>query len=185
MRPSTWWLVEQYSHRCSTVNSTTAVSLCWRTSVLHIGWKPLFFSRSWRHGANFEYSPTVWWFALANHFTGWVGCPKDAVNIYDSAGGFVMATSVEKSIGPKKILVFPLTQPTLFFYTDPAIFIAFQKKVKRFSYLPTVKCFRKLDKKLKKCQNCKINAYSRIIFFTSLDVLNFIIYMFSGTVDDI
>ena len=45
-----------------------------------------------------------------------------------------------------------------FFCADPAIFIAFQKKIKTFSYLPTLKCFRKLDKKLKKCQNCKINA---------------------------
>ena len=58
----------------------------------------------------------------------------------------------------KKIPVFPLTRMTLFFCADPAIFIAFQKKIKRLSYLPTLKCFRKLDKKLKKCQNCKINA---------------------------
>ena len=42
------------------------------------------------------------------------------------------------------------TNPTdpVFFCADPAIFIAFQKKkVKRFSYLPTLKCLRKLDKK--------------------------------------
>ena len=46
----------------------------------------------------------------------------------------------------------------LWYCADPAIFIAFQKNIKRFSYLPTLKCFRKLDEKLKKCQNCKINA---------------------------
>ena len=34
------------------------------------------------------------------------------------------------------------------FCADPATFIAFQKKIKRFSYLPTLKYFRKLDKKL-------------------------------------
>ena len=45
--------------------------------------------------------------------------------------------------------VFPLTRPTLCFCADPAIFIAFQKKIKRFSYLPILKCFRKLDKYLK------------------------------------
>ena len=27
-----------------------------------------------------------------------VGCPKDTVNVYDSAGGFIISTSVEKSI---------------------------------------------------------------------------------------
>ena len=68
-----------------------------------------------------------------------------------------------------KIPVFPLTRPTLFFCADSAIFIAFQKKKnknkKRFSYLPTLKCFRKLDKNLKKCQNCKINAYIYVYMY--------------------
>ena len=36
------------------------------------------------------------------------------------------------------------------FCADPAIIIAFQKKIKRLSYLPTLKCSRKLDKKKKK-----------------------------------
>ena len=39
----------------------------------------------------------------------------------------------EKSdLGLKKIPVFPLTRPILFFFcADPAIFIAFQKKIKK------------------------------------------------------
>ena len=69
------------------------------------------------------------------------------------------------------------------FCADPAICIAFQKKIKRFPYLLTLKCFRKLDKKLKNVRIAKLML--RIIFFNSLDVLNFIICMFSGTVDDI
>ena len=63
------------------------------------------------------------------------------------------------------------------FCAVPAIFIAFQKKkIERFSYLPILKCFGQLDKKL---QNVLV-----IIFFNFLDVLNFILCMFSGTVDD-
>ena len=83
----------------------------------------------------------------------------------------------------KEIPVFPLTRPTLFLCADPAIFIAFQKKIKRFSYLPTLKYFRKLEKKLKNVKIAKLML--RNIFFNSLDVLNFIICMFSGTVDNL
>ena len=65
----------------------------------------------------------------------------------------------EISSGLKKIPVFPLTLFFFFFFfffvvvvvfcADPAIFIAFQKKKRRLSYLQTLKCFRNLDKKLK------------------------------------
>ena len=84
-----------------------------------------------------------------------------------------------------KIPVFPLTRPTLFFFADPAIIvIAFQKKNKKIFIPIDPKMFQKIDKNLLK--NVRIaKLMLRIIFFTSLDVLNFIICMFSGTVDDI
>ena len=40
----------------------------------------------------------------------------------------LLINTVEDCIWPKKIVVFPLTRMTLFFCTDPAIFMAFQKK---------------------------------------------------------
>ena len=47
----------------------------------------------------------------------------------------------------KKILVFRLTRPTLFFCADPAIFIAFQKKIKKI-FIPTnPKMFQKIGQK--------------------------------------
>ena len=72
-----------------------------------------------------------------------------------------------------------------FFFADPAIFIAFQKKIKLF-FIPTdPKMFqKKSDKRLWKCPECKINAKNHILL-SFLDILNFIIRMFSGTVDDI
>ena len=88
-----------------------------------------------------------------------------------------------RRIRPKKISVFPLTRPTLFFCADPAIFMAFQKKIQIFSYLLTLTFFSKLDKQLKKVRIAKIML--KIIFFNFPDVLNFIFCMFSGTVDEI
>ena len=67
---------------------------------------------------------------------------------------------------PPKIPPFPLTRPTLFLCADPAMFIAFRKN-KKFPHLPTLKCFRKLDQKLKKkIRTAKLML--RIIFFTRL-----------------
>ena len=75
----------------------------------------------------------------------------------------------------------PLTRPTLFFYADLAIFIAFQKKNKKI-FIPTnPKMFQKIG--TKSFKNVKLML--KIIFCISLDVLNYIICMFSGTVDDI
>ena len=82
----------------------------------------------------------------------------------------------------KKTLWYNPTDP-VFFCADPAIFIAFQKKIKIFSYLPTLKCFRKLDKNLKNVRIAKLML--SVIFFNHLDVLNFILCMSSGTVNDI
>ena len=90
---------------------------------------------------------------------------------------------------PKNISVIPLTRPTLFFFfffsCRPCNFYCLpEKKYEKFSYLPTLKCFRKLVKNtLKNIRIAKLML--RIIFFNSLDVLNFIICMFSGTGDDI
>ena len=61
-------------------------------------------------------------------------------------------------LGLKQITVFLLTRPTLFFFffffrADPAIFMAFQKKKKRFSYLSTMSFFRKFDKILNNFRN--------------------------------
>ena len=80
--------------------------------------------------------------------------------------------------------MFPLTRPTLFFCADAAIFIAFQKKNKTI-FIPTdPKMFQKMGQKaLKNVRIAKLIVTS--IFFNFLDVLNSIIYMFSGTVDDI
>ena len=66
---------------------------------------------------------------------------------------------------------------------DPATFIAFQKEIKRFSYLVTLKCFRNWTKSLKYVRIAELML--RIKFLNCLDVLNFIICMFPGTVDDI
>ena len=52
-----------------------------------------------------------------------------------------------KKVRPKKkIPVFPLTRPTLYFCADPVIFIAIKNKIKRFSCLPTLSLFHKLKK---------------------------------------
>ena len=51
-----------------------------------------------------------------------------------------------------------LTRPTLFYCADPAVFIVIQKKVKIFSCLPTLNCFRKIDTQFRLCQNCKADA---------------------------
>ena len=80
--------------------------------------------------------------------------------------------------------MFPLTGPTLLFCADSAIFIAFQEKNKKI-FIPTdPKMFQKIQQK-----NFEIIRIAqlmlRIIFFNFLDVLNFVICMFSGTVDDI
>ena len=90
-------------------------------------------------------------------------------------------------IRPKKIPVFPLTRPTLFFCADPAIFIAFQKNKNTKIFITTdPKMFQKIGQKAKKKKNVRIaKLMLRIIFFNPVDVLNFIICMFSGTVDDI
>ena len=84
-----------------------------------------------------------------------------------------------------KVPVFPLTRPTLFFFvlTIQLLLLPFRKKNKKIFIPIDRKMFQKIDKKLLK--NVRIaKLMLRIIFFTSLDVLNFIICMFSGTVDD-
>ena len=52
------------------------------------------------------------------------------------------------AISLKKIPVFPLTRPILFFFcADPAIFIVFQKKIKKI-FIPTdPKMFQKIGQK--------------------------------------
>ena len=81
-----------------------------------------------------------------------------------------------------KIPVFPLTRPTLFFLCRPYNFYSLpEKKNKIKIFIPTdPKMFQKIAQ-----TNTFAKIMLKIIFFNFLDVLNFIISMVSGTVDEI
>ena len=80
--------------------------------------------------------------------------------------------------------MFPLTRPILFFFVPTLQFLLPSRKYKKI-FIPTdPKMYQKIRQKFKK--NVRIaKLMLRILFFNFLDVLNFIICMFSGIVNDI